>query len=142
LYRRELERFSYRSHRCCVGLEAETPNPGDFKRAVVGECSVILVRDAAGGLNVVENVCAHRGMRFCRARHGQRKEFVCPYHQWSYTHQGDLCSARAGAGWARKAPLAQAAGVIARLSVRPMPISAAFSTSNICRLARWSGQAG
>jgi nitrite reductase/ring-hydroxylating ferredoxin subunit len=100
LYRRELERFSYRSHRCCVGLEAEAPNPGDFKRAVVGECSVILVRDAAGGLNVVENVCAHRGMRFCRARHGQRKEFVCPYHQWSYTHQGDLCSARAGAGWA------------------------------------------
>jgi salicylate 5-hydroxylase large subunit len=41
-------------------------------------------------LNVVENVCAHRGMRFCRERHGNRKEFVCPYHQWNYTLKGDL----------------------------------------------------
>ena len=90
LHRRELERFFYRSHWCYVGLEAEVPNPGDFKRTVVGERSVILVRDAAGGLNVVENVCAHRGMRFCRERHGRRKEFTCPYHQWSYTLQGDL----------------------------------------------------
>ncbi|WP_372658053.1 aromatic ring-hydroxylating dioxygenase subunit alpha, partial [Hydrogenophaga sp.] len=39
---------------------------------------------------VVENVCAHRGMQFCRERHGNKKEFVCPYHQWSYTLQGDL----------------------------------------------------
>ena len=90
LHRRELERFFYRGHWCYVGLEAEVPNPGDFKRTVVGERSVILVRDAEGGLNVVENVCAHRGMRFCRERHGRLKEFTCPYHQWSYTLQGDL----------------------------------------------------
>jgi salicylate 5-hydroxylase large subunit len=29
-------------------------------------------------------------MQFCRERHGNKKEFVCPYHQWSYTLQGDL----------------------------------------------------
>jgi salicylate 5-hydroxylase large subunit len=29
-------------------------------------------------------------MRFCRERHGNRKDFVCPYHQWSYTLKGDL----------------------------------------------------
>jgi salicylate 5-hydroxylase large subunit len=46
LYRRELERFFYKGHWCYVGLEAEVPNPGDFKRTVVGERSVILVRDA------------------------------------------------------------------------------------------------
>ena len=90
IYRRELERFFYKGHWCYVGLEAEIPNPGDFKRTVVGERSVILVRDADGGINVVENVCAHRGMRFCRERHGNRKELVCPYHQWSYTLKGDL----------------------------------------------------
>jgi salicylate 5-hydroxylase large subunit len=90
LYKRELERFFYRAHWCYVGLEAEVPNPGDFKRTVVGERSVILVRDAGGQIHVLENVCAHRGMRFCRARHGNRKEFVCPYHQWSYTLNGDL----------------------------------------------------
>ena len=90
LHRRELERFFYRKHWCYVGLEAEIPNPGDFKRSVIGERSVILVRDASGQVNVIENVCAHRGMQFCRERHGNRKEFVCPYHQWSYKLNGDL----------------------------------------------------
>ena len=90
LYRRELERFFYNGHWCYVGLEAEVPNAGDFVRTVIGERSVILVRDAAGGINVIENRCAHRGMRFCRARSGNRSEFVCPYHQWSYNLQGEL----------------------------------------------------
>ena len=73
LHRRELERFFYRGHWCYVGLEAEIPNPGDFKRTVVGERSVLLVRDAQGQVHVVENVCAHRGMQFCRERHGNRQ---------------------------------------------------------------------
>ena len=90
LHRRELERFFYRGHWCYVGLEAEIPNPGDFKRTVVGERSVLLVRDAQGQVHVVENVCAHRGMQFCRERHGNRRQFVCPYHQWSYKLNGDL----------------------------------------------------
>jgi salicylate 5-hydroxylase large subunit len=84
LYQRELERLFYH------GLEAEIPNAGDFTRTVIGERSVIMVRGADGAINVVENVCAHRGMQFCRERHGNRKEFVCPYHQWSYTLKGDL----------------------------------------------------
>ena len=90
LHKRELERFFYRGHWCYVGLEAEIPNPGDFKRTAVGERSVIVVRDEDGAVHVVENVCAHRGMAFCRARHGTVKEFVCPYHQWNYSLKGDL----------------------------------------------------
>jgi salicylate 5-hydroxylase large subunit len=90
LHRRELERFFYKNHWCYVGLEAEIPNPGDFKRTAVGERSVILVRDQDGAINVVENVCAHRGMSFCRERHGNRKDFTCPYHQWNYSLKGDL----------------------------------------------------
>jgi salicylate 5-hydroxylase large subunit len=90
LHRVELERFFYQNHWCYVGLEAEIPNPGDFKRTAVGERSVILVRDQSGAINVVENVCAHRGMSFCRERHGNRKDFTCPYHQWNYSLKGDL----------------------------------------------------
>jgi len=89
-HKKELERLFYNKHWNYVGLEAEIPNAGDFKRTVVGERSVIMVRDADGGISVVENVCAHRGMQFCRERHGNKKEFVCPYHQWSYTLKGDL----------------------------------------------------
>jgi salicylate 5-hydroxylase large subunit len=90
LHRRELERFFYKGHWCYVGLEAEIPNPGDFKRTVVGERSVVLVRAQDGTVHVVENVCAHRGMSFCRARSGNRKDFTCPYHQWNYSLKGDL----------------------------------------------------
>lgn len=90
IYKLELERFFYKDHWCYVGLEAEVPMPGDYKRTAVGERSVIMTRDVTGAINVVENVCAHRGMRFCRERHGNRKDFVCPYHQWSYTLKGDL----------------------------------------------------
>ncbi|MCK0513117.1 aromatic ring-hydroxylating dioxygenase subunit alpha [Aromatoleum buckelii] len=90
LYKQELERFFYSGHWCYVGLEAEIPNPGDFRRTVIGERSVIMVRDTNGAINVVENVCAHRGMRFCRERHGNRKDFFCPYHQWNYSLEGNL----------------------------------------------------
>ncbi|GAA6142315.1 aromatic ring-hydroxylating dioxygenase subunit alpha [Hydrogenophaga sp. 5NK40-0174] len=90
LHKKELERFFYKGHWCYVGLEAEVPKPGDFKRTVVGERSVIMVRDRDGSINVVENVCAHRGMRFCRERHGNKRNFVCPYHQWGYKLNGDL----------------------------------------------------
>jgi salicylate 5-hydroxylase large subunit len=90
LHRVEMERFFYRRHWCYVGLEVEIPNPGNFVRTAIGERSVIMVRDQSGDVNVVENVCAHRGMRFCRERHGTVTGFVCPYHQWRYNLQGDL----------------------------------------------------
>ena len=44
LYRKELDRLFYSGHWCYVGLEAEIPNAGDFKRTVIGERSVLLVR--------------------------------------------------------------------------------------------------
>ena len=64
VYQRELERLFYRGHWCYVGLEVEIPNAGAFKRTNVGERSVILICDKEGGINVVENRCAHRGVAF------------------------------------------------------------------------------
>ena len=90
VYREELERFFYKGHWCYVGLEAEIPNAGDFKRTKIGEKSVIVIRDKDGSINVVENRCAHRGVAFCRERSGNKKELVCPYHQWNYNLKGEL----------------------------------------------------
>ena len=89
-HQKELERLFYQGHWSYVGLEAEIPSPGDFKRTVIGERSVILTRALDGQIHVVENVCAHRGMAFCRERRGNTKELVCPYHQWSYALDGQL----------------------------------------------------
>lgn len=90
VYRRELDRLFYRDHWCYVGLAAEIPNAGDFKRTFVGERSVLMTRDRDGAIHVVENHCAHRGVQFCQKNFGNGKTFVCPYHQWSYDLKGNL----------------------------------------------------
>jgi salicylate 5-hydroxylase large subunit len=90
VYERELERLFYHGHWCYVGLAAEIPNPGDFKRSAIGGRQVIMARDRHGKINVVENRCAHRGVQFCQAQQGSTKTFVCPYHQWSYDLTGKL----------------------------------------------------
>jgi salicylate 5-hydroxylase large subunit len=90
VYQRELERIFYKGHWNYIGLEAEVPEPGDFKRTVVGERSVVMTRANDGSIHVWENVCAHRGMRFVRERFGRKKNFTCAYHQWSYSPKGDL----------------------------------------------------
>lgn len=73
-----------------VGLEAEIPNPGDYKRSYVGATPVVVARADDGEISVFENRCAHRGAEFCRNGHGNTREFVCPYHQWSYDLKGNL----------------------------------------------------
>lgn len=91
VYRRELERMFYgHGHWCYVALEAELPKFGDYKISYVGERQVIVVRERDGSLNVVENRCAHRGVRFCQKPRGNARSFVCPYHQWTYKLNGDL----------------------------------------------------
>ena len=73
-----------------VCLEAELPNSGDFKRARLGTCEVVAVRGTDGTINVLVNRCAHRSMQFCAASRGSAKEFMCPYHQWTYDLSGKL----------------------------------------------------
>jgi salicylate 5-hydroxylase large subunit len=90
LYARELDQIFYKGHWCYVGLEAEIPEVGDFKTTFVGERSVIMVRNKTGAISVVENHCAHRGVRFCQKAHGNAKDFTCPYHQWNYDLEGNL----------------------------------------------------
>ena len=90
IYARELERIFYGPHWSYVGLEAEVPEAGCFKRTAIGERSVIMVRDRKGGINVVENRCAHRAVRFCQERSGKVKSLQCPYHQWNYNLDGTL----------------------------------------------------
>lgn len=90
IYRRELDAIFYGPHWSYVGLAAEIPAHGDFKETSIGERSVIMVRDKDGGINVVENHCAHRGVRFCQERFGSMKRLICPYHQWTYDLKGNL----------------------------------------------------
>src|SRR4029453_3782545 len=83
-YARGQERIFAGPSWCYVGLTAEIPNPGDFKRSFVGDKPVVVVRNGEGAINVVANRCAHRGLRFCRTDFGTAKEFMFSFPPWTY----------------------------------------------------------
>ena len=90
IYRRELERIFEGPTWSYVALECELPQPGDFKRSAVGEKSVLVVRGKDGAVNGFLNRCAHRGVELCQQDSGHVKQFMCPYHQWTYDLEGRL----------------------------------------------------
>jgi len=74
LYAQEQTRIFQGPNWNYVALEVEIPKPGDFKRTFIGDKSVIVLRDAEGGVNVVENRCAHRGVQLCQQHLGNASE--------------------------------------------------------------------
>ena len=76
----------------CMGRVEEIENPGDYMTfRVVGE-PVIVVRNEAGDINAMSNVCRHRGVEVVSGE-GNLKEFSCPYHGWTYDLRGQLIGA-------------------------------------------------
>jgi len=71
-------------------LEAELPNPGDWRASFVGDVPVVVTRDLDGKLNAFENRCAHRGALLCLKRNGHGREISCVYHNWTYDLRGAL----------------------------------------------------
>jgi phenylpropionate dioxygenase-like ring-hydroxylating dioxygenase large terminal subunit len=73
-----------------LALEAELPQPGDFKTTFLGRMPVVVSRDEDGELYAFENRCAHRGALICLEDFGNAKEHSCVYHAWRYDLQGNL----------------------------------------------------
>jgi anthranilate 1,2-dioxygenase large subunit len=73
-----------------LALEAEIPQPGDFRAAYVGDTPVIVNRDKHGAIHAFVNRCAHRGALVRRELAGNAKEHICVYHQWCYGLDGRL----------------------------------------------------
>ena len=73
-----------------VALEAEVPEPGDYKSTFVGDTAVVVCRAEDGALHGFVNRCAHRGTLLVREQCGNAKDFTCIYHHWCYNLQGGL----------------------------------------------------
>ena len=73
-----------------LGLDAEIPNPGDFRASYVGDTPVIVNRDEKGEVHAFVNRCAHRGALVRRELSGNAKNHICIYHQWCYGLDGGL----------------------------------------------------
>ena len=53
---------------------AEIPEPGDFVTLDYGPYSIIVLRNDDGGVNVIHNVCRHRGARVLTERQGNDRQ--------------------------------------------------------------------
>ena len=73
-----------------LGLGCEIPTPGDFRVSQVGDVPVILSRKPDGEVSALVNRCAHRGSLVCPQERGNAKLLTCPYHNWSFDHDGRL----------------------------------------------------
>src|SRR5579884_1782781 len=90
LYRTEQERIFQGPVWNYLALDAEIPNPGDFRATYVGDTPVVVNRDDAGTVHAFVNRCAHRGALVRRELSGNAKEHICLYHQWCYAPDGRL----------------------------------------------------
>tara|TARA_Y100001936_G_scaffold249636_1_gene300463 strand:- start:2994 stop:4259 length:1266 start_codon:yes stop_codon:yes gene_type:complete len=91
IYAEELEHIFYGSSWNYVGLECEVPESGDYRRNFIGEREILMIRKNDGSISVVENRCAHRGAQLCQGLFGNTgAALMCPYHQWTYTLDGEL----------------------------------------------------
>ena len=73
-----------------LGHESQVAKPGAFFTTRMGREPVIVVRDEGGDIRVLVNRCTHRGSLVCSEARGQAKQFVCPYHGWSFATDGNL----------------------------------------------------
>lgn len=73
-------------------LDAEIPEPGDYRTTFIGETPIIVARDEDGTINAMVNRCAHKGALLCIEPCGKRKQFACVYHAWTYDLKGKLTS--------------------------------------------------
>ena len=90
IYREELQKIFYGPQWHGVAHEAEIPKNGDFKTFQLGELPLLINRDANGQVNVFHNACTHRGTQLEMSDRGNRLQFQCPYHRWTYDSTGRL----------------------------------------------------
>lgn len=74
--------------------ESQLRNPHDFYSTYIGRQPVVIARREDGTLGGFINSCAHRGATVCRDRKGNRPNFTCPFHGWSYDSAGKLVKLR------------------------------------------------
>ena len=90
IYAREQERIFRGPVWSYLGLDAEIPNPGDFRADLCRRDAGHLQPRRDGAVKAFVNRCAHRGALVRRELSGNAAEHICIYHQWCYGLDGAL----------------------------------------------------
>jgi len=104
-----------------LGHETQIKNPGDYVQAYMCETPIILSRGQDNKIHALINSCTHRGLPVCRFDHGNAKRFVCPYHNWSYSVEGELMT------------------IPQESEVQNKPIKSQLGLKPVPRVASWQG---
>ena len=73
-----------------LSLAIEIPNHGDYKALEIVGIPVLITRDKESKVHAFRNVCSHRGSLLTKEEIGNKNNFTCPYHGWTYSNKGDL----------------------------------------------------
>jgi len=87
--RLEIERILLPSWQIVTHISA-LKKSGDFATLDIGPESVFVIRDRDGTIRGFHNVCRHRGARLVDGQGSCPTSVTCPYHGWSYRHDGSL----------------------------------------------------
>ena len=80
----------FREYPLLLGLSCQVRNPGDVLTNDDTGVPILVVRAQSGRLNAFMNVCRHRGGRVVEGCGTGKRDFMCPYHGWTYDHDGRL----------------------------------------------------
>lgn len=75
-----------------VARANDLPDAGDYIAVDVAGEPVIVVRSSDGSIEAVSNICRHRAMAMLEGS-GNVARITCPYHLWTYRHDGALLAA-------------------------------------------------
>jgi phenylpropionate dioxygenase-like ring-hydroxylating dioxygenase large terminal subunit len=90
-YEQERDRVFKRAWLLMARVE-ELPEAGSYVVKDIPPCkiSVLITRSKNDKIQAFYNTCSHRGSKVTTENQGKKARFVCPYHQWTYSNEGDL----------------------------------------------------
>jgi phenylpropionate dioxygenase-like ring-hydroxylating dioxygenase large terminal subunit len=86
---REWEVF-FQGHPQVLGLSGDLPEPRSFFTSSDLGKPILCTRARDGVFRAFLNVCRHRGTIVEDEPRGEKKLFQCPFHAWTYDHEGRL----------------------------------------------------
>lgn len=70
--------------------ESQIANVNDYLTTQIGRQPIVITRNKAGELNAIINACSHRGATLCRHKKGNKANFTCTFHGWTFNNSGKL----------------------------------------------------
>ena len=88
-YQKEVDRI-FKRLPLALCLSSELPNDNTHRAMNVIDTPVLITRGKDSKVRAFLNICRHRGSKICEEGTGKKRNFVCPYHAWTYDHEGKL----------------------------------------------------